>query len=143
MYWFRSRKPTYNILVRIHEDIEAKALRYAQNRYGVLYPLLVISPRPSMLNGLPGEDVSYRVVPPSPQPREVCGRIVDREGAVYKGDVVAVKEAVDDVRGLVRIRGKLGVGRAVDAVESDFPIVGVAERTTVYAQAEGRHVSLV
>jgi hypothetical protein len=57
-------KPTYNILVWIHEDVEAIVFGLAQYAYRVLYPRLVVLARPFMLNGLPCENISYGVVTP-------------------------------------------------------------------------------
>jgi len=93
----RLREATYNVLVGIHEDVKTKAFCYSEDGYRVLYPILIIPPRPFMLNRLPGENISNRVVSPPPQPRKVCGSIVNRERAVYEGDIVAVEELVGDV----------------------------------------------
>jgi hypothetical protein len=131
---------TYNILMRVHEDVETKLLCLAEHSDGMLYPLLVIPPRPSMLYRLPGVDVSDGVVAPAAQPGKVSGSILYGEGPVDEGDVVAVEEAVGDVRRLVGGRGELGVGGAVDAVESDLAVLVVAEGPPLDAQTEGRHV---
>jgi hypothetical protein len=50
-----------------------------------------------MLYGLPGKDVTNGIVAPATQAREVCGSIVNREGSVNEGYVVAVEEFVGDV----------------------------------------------
>jgi hypothetical protein len=92
-----------------------------------------------MLDCLPCEDVPDGVVPPTPQPREVCIGIAEGERAVHKRDVVAVKELVRDVRGLIRGRGELGIGGAVDAVERDLTVVRVTERPPVDMQSHLGH----
>lgn len=90
-------KATYNILMRIHKNVEAERLRFPEHSDSMLYPLVIISSRPSMLYRLPGKDVSDRVVAPAAQPGKVCGCILDGEGPVHEGDVIAVEEAVGDV----------------------------------------------
>jgi hypothetical protein len=62
MNWF---KPTYNVLMRIHEDVEAILLGLAKYGYGVFYPLLVIFARSIVLYRLPREDVTNGVVAPA------------------------------------------------------------------------------
>jgi hypothetical protein len=126
--------------MRVHEDIETKLFCFAEHSDGMLYPLLVISPWPSMLYRLPSVDVSDGVVAPAAQPGEVGGSILYREGSVYERDVIAVEEAVGNVGGLVGGRGELGVGGAVDAVESDLAVLVVAEGPPFDAQTKGRHV---
>jgi hypothetical protein len=42
------------------------------------------------------------------------------ERAVHERHIIAVKEALCDVGGLVGFVGELGIGRAVDAVQCDL-----------------------
>ena len=90
---------------------------------GVVDPLVVVLAWAGMLYGLPGEDVSDGVVAPAAQPRKVCGGIVEGEGSVDEGDVIAVEESVRDMGGHVWSRGELGVGSAVDAMQQDLAVV--------------------
>jgi hypothetical protein len=133
-------KHTYDILVWIHEDKKSILFCFAQYRNGVVYPLLIVLARPGVLDCLPRENVPDGVVPPTPQPRKVCIGILEGEGAVDKRDVVAVKELVRDVRGLIWGRGELGIGSAVDAMERDLTIMRVAKRTPVNVQSHLGHV---
>lgn len=130
---------TYDILVGIHEDIEAILFGLSQHGNGVVYPLFVVLAWPRVLYGLPCEDVAYGVVAPTPQPREVRGRILQGEGPVYKGHVVAVKEVFGYMRRLVGSGGTLGISGTVDAVQRDFAVLGVAECSSVDTQPNRRH----
>ena len=56
---------TYNILVWIHEDVEAILFRYPQGGNGMVYPLLIVFARACMLDSLPCKDVAYGVVSPA------------------------------------------------------------------------------
>jgi hypothetical protein len=88
---------TYNILVRIHEDVEAIVFCLAQYSYCVLNPCLIVLARPLVLNGLPGENIAYGVVAPSSEARKVCGGIVQGKGSVHERNIVAIEELVRDV----------------------------------------------
>jgi hypothetical protein len=90
----KTSKPTHNILVRIHKDVETIFLRLAQNTDGVLYPSFVVLAGPLMLDRLPREDIAYGVVAPGPQSCEVSSGIVQGERAVHKGYIIAVEELV-------------------------------------------------
>ena len=69
----------------------------------------------------------------------MCSCVLHREGAIDERNIVAVEEPLCDMGGLVRVGGELGIGGTVDAMESHFAVVVVAERSTVDAQAERRH----
>jgi len=104
-----------DILVRIHEDVEAIGLCDAQDLNGVLNPRLVVDSRAGGLDGLPGEDIADGIEAVTAQPRKVRGRIVLAEGPLVEGDVVAVKEVVADVGRLVGFAGHLSIASDVDA----------------------------
>lgn len=88
---------TYNILVRVHEDVETIVLCHSQHGDGVLYPLLVVLSGALVLDGLPGEDISDGVVSPAAQAGEMTAGILDGKGTVDKGNGIALEEVVDDV----------------------------------------------
>lgn len=88
---------TYHILVWIHEDVEVVLFRLAQNGNSVVYPRLIVFARSLMLYGLPCEDVANGVVAPTSQSRKMCVCILEREGSVNEGNVVAVEELFGDM----------------------------------------------
>src|SRR5690242_4674473 len=132
---------THHVLVRVHEDVETILFRLPQHGYCVVYPLFVVLAWPCMFYGLPCEDISYCIVAPAPQACEVCGGVVHRERPVDKGDIVAVEEAVRNMRGQIWGCGELGVGGAIDAMECDLAVLGIAERPPVDTQPHLRHGS--
>lgn len=73
--------PTYNVLMRIHEDVESITPPQSQNFNSMLNPLLIVYARPCRLDGLPGEDISYSIVAPALQSGEVKMCVLEREGA--------------------------------------------------------------
>jgi hypothetical protein len=81
----------------IHEDVEAILFGFAQYADGVFYPFLVVLSRTRMFYCLPRENISYGVVAPAAEAREMCGGIVEGERSVYERDIVAVKELLGDV----------------------------------------------
>ena len=83
-------KATYNVLMGVHEDVEAILFCLSQQCYCMVYPLFVVLSGPSMFYRLPREDVSYCVVAPAPQPGEVCAGILERERPIDKRDIVTV-----------------------------------------------------
>jgi hypothetical protein len=65
----------------------------------------------------------------------MCACIFERERSVYERDVVAVEELLGNVRGQIWGCGELRVGGAIDAMERDLTILGIAECATVDAQS--------
>lgn len=89
-----SSMQTYDILVRIHEDIKLILFGYPKDLDGEGNPLLVIEARTSMLDGLPREDIADSIVSQTSEPLEVNVRVLQREGPPNEGDIISLKEPV-------------------------------------------------
>ena len=117
----------YNILVRIHEYIEAIISRLPQDLNGMLDPFFVVFPWPSRLNCLPSKYISDGIVTPLLQPGEVDMGIPFGEGAGVKVDIISIKKLVGNVRWQVGRAGILCIPSEVDSSESYLTAMGVAE----------------
>jgi hypothetical protein len=145
--------------MRVHEDVEAILFCLAQYADSVFNPCLIVLPRTCMFYRLPCEDISYSIVAPASEAREMCGGIVEGKWSVYERDIVAVKELLGDMRRQIRGRGELRIGGAINSVlwirkisvqilstivqvcahKNDLTILGVAKCTAVNTQSDGRH----
>lgn len=126
--------------MRVHVNVEAIALGNSQHFNGVLYPFLVIDARALSFNGLPSKDVSDAIVAIPPQSRKVNMGVVLSEGPLQKADVISVKEAVFDLRGLIEgLTGVFGVACDVDATENDLPADAVHELAIFNLKTERGH----
>ena len=129
----------YNILVGIHENVEAEALGHSQYFDRMLDPLFVVLAWSLMFDSLPGEDVPDGIVPPASQSGKVVMGILDSKRPVYKGNMIALKEAIGHMGGLIRIRGKLCVSGHVDTMERDFSPVMVPKGALMDLQTKRSH----
>lgn len=136
MYCIQS---TYDILVGIHEYVEAVFLRYAEDGQGVLDPLLIVLSGASMLDCLPRKDVSDGVVAHLPQPGEVGAGGVKGEGSADEGHVVSIVEVVGNMGRLIGSGGEFGVASDINTVKSDLTVAWIPECPTVDAQAKWSH----
>lgn len=101
--------------------------------------VIVVFPRPFVLERFPGEDVAEGIVAPSFETREMSVCICYREGAINEGGRVGVKEVIFDMGWNIRMGGEFGVAGEVEAVEVDLAVVRVAEGGAVDAEAQGGH----
>jgi hypothetical protein len=125
--------------VRIHEDVEAVALRGAQHLDRLGDPGLVVDARAGGLDGLPGEDIADGVVAVALQAGEMEVGLVAGEGPADEADVVAVEEVVGHVRRLMGPARVLGFAGDVDAAQNDLPAVPVAELAILDDETEAGH----
>jgi hypothetical protein len=102
--------------MRVHEDVEAILFCLAQYADSVFNPCLIVLSRTCMFYRLPCEDISYSIVAPASEAREMCGGIVEGKWSVYERDIVAVKELLGDMRRQIRGRGELRIGGAINSV---------------------------
>jgi hypothetical protein len=95
------------------------------------YPFFVVLSRPRMLYCFPCEDISNRIVTPSPQTGEVYVSVGGSERLAHKRHIVAVEEVVRDVGRLMWRFGEFGISSDVYTMEYNFTIISVAEAGTL------------
>ncbi|KAG9991766.1 glycosyl hydrolase-like protein, partial [Aureobasidium melanogenum] len=105
-----------DILVRVHEDVEAVLLGQAQDVDGMLDPLFIILSWTSMLDSLPGINVTDCIVSPSLQAVEVGMGFFKTERSSSEGDVITFEELVFDMRTLIGIQRVFGIASDVYSV---------------------------
>jgi hypothetical protein len=125
--------------VRVHEYIELILLRYSQDLDRKCNPLIIIDAWTGMLDGLPRENVSDRIISPFAQAFEVSMGVIKRERAPYEGDIIGLEELVFDIRGNVRVLRVFGIACHVDASQHNLPIIAIPERLPVDMQAQRTH----
>lgn len=126
----------------IHKHHKIILFRLPKDFDGVVNPFLVVDTGPFCFYSFPVEDVSNGVVTTVSQPLEMNIGVFEEEGSPDKGNVVAIKEPICDVRGEVRFGRKFGVGSNVDPSEGYLTVVFVFEIGAFYSQ-EFRHGSRV
>lgn len=128
----------------VHVHIKAVALGDSQNLDGVTDPFFVVYSRTLSFNGFPSEDVSDGIVSVPPQPREVDMGVVFGERSPVKSDIVAVKEVIGYLRGLVKgFTGVLGVGSDINTTEDNLTPGGIDELAVFDSKAERGHDALI
>lgn len=124
----------------VHVHIEAITLGDPQYLDGMAYPFFIVETRAFGLNSFPREDVSNGIVSVPPQPCEVDVGIVFCKRPLVEANIVAVKEVINNLRGLVkRLAWILGVGCDVDAAEDDLTPGGIDKLAVFDLEAERGH----
>lgn len=125
--------------MRVHEHVELILLRYPKYLDGERDPLLIIHARASMLDGLPGKDISNSIVSQVPEPLKVSVGVLKRERPPNKGHIISVEELVWLIRGDIWCLGVFGVPCHINPSKDNFSPLGVSEGLSVDVKVEGAH----
>src|SRR5271169_1973898 len=116
----------------VHEDVEAIALCYPQHLDCMGNKVLVVFPRPCMLQRLPCENIPNCVITPSLQAAEMSVCFVFIERSSHERYIIGVEEVPRVVRWLVRSAWEFGISSNIDPPEGYLAVSAVPEPRSIY-----------
>ena len=129
----------YNILMRVHEDIETVIFRLPQHFNRMLDPFFIVFPRSCRLDCLPSKNISNGIVTPLLQPREVDICLFFRERAATKVNIIPIEKVLGDMRRQLRRAGILCIASEIDSSKCYLAAMGVTELAILNSKPQ-RHV---
>jgi hypothetical protein len=114
---------TYNVLVGVHDHVEAVLPHHLEQADGVLDPFLVVEARPAGFDRFPCEDISDGIVAVLSEASEVYMYFSRGEWPRVEVDSIWIEEPVMDVRGLVGMTREFRVSGHIDAAKNHLTMI--------------------